>query len=154
MLKYTLFRGHSSSGRAPPCQGGGSEFEPRCPLQSETGHPIWMSCFLLERENSLPPPTREARFESEVRQGSLESPETVRGMPGSEFEPRCPLQSETGHPVWMSCFLLEREDSLHPPTREARFESEVRQGSLESPEAVRGMPGSEFEPRCPLRRAD
>ena len=25
--------GHSSSGRAPPCQGGGSEFEPRCPLQ-------------------------------------------------------------------------------------------------------------------------
>ena len=23
----------SSSGRAPPCQGGGSEFEPRCPLQ-------------------------------------------------------------------------------------------------------------------------
>ena len=26
-------RGHSSSGRAPPCQGGGSEFEPRCPLQ-------------------------------------------------------------------------------------------------------------------------
>ena len=28
--------GHSSSGRAPPCQGGGSEFEPRCPLQKET----------------------------------------------------------------------------------------------------------------------
>ena len=26
----------SSSGRAPPCQGGGSEFEPRCPLQKET----------------------------------------------------------------------------------------------------------------------
>ena len=27
------FRGFSSSGRAPPCQGGGSEFEPRNPLQ-------------------------------------------------------------------------------------------------------------------------
>ena len=27
------FCGHSSSGRAPPCQGGGSEFESRCPLQ-------------------------------------------------------------------------------------------------------------------------
>ena len=27
--------GQSSSGRAPPCQGGGSEFEPRCPLQIE-----------------------------------------------------------------------------------------------------------------------
>ena len=26
-------RGCSSSGRAPPCQGGGSEFEPRHPLQ-------------------------------------------------------------------------------------------------------------------------
>ena len=28
-----MFRGRSSSGRAPPCQGGGSEFEPRRPLQ-------------------------------------------------------------------------------------------------------------------------
>ena len=27
--------GCSSSGRAPPCQGGGSEFEPRQPLQKE-----------------------------------------------------------------------------------------------------------------------
>ncbi len=27
--------GCSSSGRAPPCQGGGSEFEPRHPLQSD-----------------------------------------------------------------------------------------------------------------------
>ncbi len=31
--------GCSSSGRAPPCQGGGSEFEPRHPLQFQfTGH--------------------------------------------------------------------------------------------------------------------
>ena len=28
----TSFCGFSSSGRAPPCQGGGSEFEPRNPL--------------------------------------------------------------------------------------------------------------------------
>ena len=28
----TVPRGCSSSGRAPPCQGGGSEFEPRHPL--------------------------------------------------------------------------------------------------------------------------
>ena len=27
--------GCSSSGRAPPCQGGGSEFEPRHPLQKD-----------------------------------------------------------------------------------------------------------------------
>ena len=31
-----MFRGRSSSGRAPPCQGGGSEFEPRRPLQKIT----------------------------------------------------------------------------------------------------------------------
>ena len=24
--------GHGSAGRAPPCQGGGRGFEPRCPL--------------------------------------------------------------------------------------------------------------------------
>ena len=29
--------GFSSSGRAPPCQGGGSEFEPRNPLQKSIG---------------------------------------------------------------------------------------------------------------------
>ena len=28
--------GRSSSGRAPPCQGGGSEFEPRNPLQKKS----------------------------------------------------------------------------------------------------------------------
>ena len=28
--------GFSSFGRAPPCQGGGSEFEPRNPLQMAT----------------------------------------------------------------------------------------------------------------------
>ena len=28
-------RGCSSSGRAPPCQGGGSEFEPRHPLHKK-----------------------------------------------------------------------------------------------------------------------
>ena len=39
MVQYPLRlkRGHSSFGRAPPCQGGGSEFESRCPLQKFTG---------------------------------------------------------------------------------------------------------------------
>ena len=31
----TTFRGFSSFGRAPPCQGGGGGFEPRNPLQNE-----------------------------------------------------------------------------------------------------------------------
>ena len=35
--------GRSSSGRAPPCQGGGSEFEPRRPLHNGAAKvaPIW-----------------------------------------------------------------------------------------------------------------
>ena len=33
--------GCSSSGRAPPCQGGGSEFEPRCPLQINAHTKVW-----------------------------------------------------------------------------------------------------------------
>ena len=36
--------GFSSSGRAPPCQGGGSEFEPRNPLQNPTKL-FWMDFF-------------------------------------------------------------------------------------------------------------
>ena len=34
----TIFRGFSSFGRAPPCQGGGGGFEPRNPLQRKR-HP-------------------------------------------------------------------------------------------------------------------
>ena len=36
-------RGFSSSGRAPPCQGGGSEFEPRRPLHNGAAIvvPVW-----------------------------------------------------------------------------------------------------------------
>ena len=34
---FLVLCGFSSSGRAPPCQGGGSEFEPRNPLQNERG---------------------------------------------------------------------------------------------------------------------
>ena len=35
--------GFSSSGRAPPCQGGGSEFEPRNPLHIELGKYPWLA---------------------------------------------------------------------------------------------------------------
>ena len=41
-------RGFSSSGRAPPCQGGGSEFEPRNPLQQKAGKkPAFFSYLLV-----------------------------------------------------------------------------------------------------------
>ena len=39
--------GCSSSGRAPPCQGGGSEFEPRHPLQSLQSERLFLFFFVL-----------------------------------------------------------------------------------------------------------
>ena len=41
--------GCSSSGRAPPCQGGGSEFEPRHPLQSNPIAKAIGFCFVRTR---------------------------------------------------------------------------------------------------------
>ena len=39
--------GCSSSGRAPPCQGGGSEFEPRHPLQQKSSKLLAWSFFAV-----------------------------------------------------------------------------------------------------------
>ena len=48
--------GCSSSGRAPPCQGGGSEFEPRHPLQNEeresVPHCIWYRGQAVRQESA------------------------------------------------------------------------------------------------------
>ena len=49
--------GCSSSGRAPPCQGGGSEFEPRRPLQSNRIGTHLRSCFY----KMVPWPSGKAR---------------------------------------------------------------------------------------------
>ena len=46
VLRRDKICGCSSSGRAPPCQGGGSEFEPRQPLQKKA--PVFDRCFLLD----------------------------------------------------------------------------------------------------------
>ena len=50
--------GRSSSGRAPPCQGGGSEFEPRRPLQYEAivdaeMQKRWLFCFVWQWSRML-----------------------------------------------------------------------------------------------------
>ncbi len=129
----------------------GSEFEPRCPLQSETGHPALGVLFFHQKANSLPPPRAGGAIGSEVRQGSCEWRSAIRGMPGSEFEPRCPLQSETGHPALGVLFFHQKANSLPPPRAGGAIGSEVRQGSCEWRSAIRGMPGSELEPRCPLQ---
>ena len=66
--------GRSSSGRARPCQGRGSEFEPRRPLQKKTPSERLGSSFgICQRGslNSLPRPARSAS-NPEVRQGSCE----------------------------------------------------------------------------------
>ncbi len=48
--RENLIRGRSSSGRAPPCQGGGSEFEPRRPLH--VGTSCARSDFLFHKNQS------------------------------------------------------------------------------------------------------
>ena len=52
--------GHSSFGRAPPCQGGGSEFESRCPLHTAADR--FSVCGGFFTENSLPLPREAVRF--------------------------------------------------------------------------------------------
>ena len=119
--------------------------------QSETGHPALGVLFFHQKANSLPPPRAEGAIGSEVRQGACEWRSAIRGMPGSELEPRCPLQSETGHPALGVLFFHQKANSLPPPRAEGAIGSEVRQGACEWRSAIRGMPGSELEPRCPLQ---
>ena len=45
--KETAVCGRSSSGRAPPCQGGGSEFEPRRPLQTNSKELVYAGFLLI-----------------------------------------------------------------------------------------------------------
>ena len=69
-------RGHSSSGRAPPCQGGGSEFEPRCPLQTDRSlrRVACFLCFVLYAKELAASTGKladgRANHKSEARQGS------------------------------------------------------------------------------------
>ena len=85
--------------------------------------------FSLEGENSLPPPMREARFQSEVGQGSRESP--------SSSQAPYPSGLPAAKPSVVSLLVLS---PLKP----------LRWVSVGLP-YVRGMPGSEFEPRSPLQ---
>ena len=55
----TILCGRSSSGRAPPCQGGGSEFEPRHPLQLKRLHylkpfAIWHHSQVVRQRSATP----------------------------------------------------------------------------------------------------
>ncbi len=77
-------RGCSSSGRAPPCQGGGSEFEPRHPLHSK-GHSFECPFFI----------PRMTRLESPARLGV---PSRVKNNPGDCFSGRVVRPTVLGRP--------------------------------------------------------
>ena len=94
-----MFRGRSSSGRAPPCQGGGSEFEPRRPLHCKQDIRLGV-LFFVRRKNSLPPPAPKAhliRGEAGCREASSglagerleQGASEARKRPGGAFAARC-----------------------------------------------------------------
>ena len=128
--------GRSSSGRARPCQGRGSEFEPRRPLQKRKSHPSgWDFLFGMCRSTGeLAASTCAKRVKSRGEAGLLRMARAIRGMPGSEFEPRRPLQKE--YPIRQdgifSFGMRQRAGwkSLPRPARSASNQ-EVRQGSCE-----------------------
>ena len=103
-----MFCGRSSSGRARPCQGRGSEFEPRRPLQNNT---IRQGGVFLH----LPAGQR-------LEQGTSEARETCRGhvlvpacvwRPGwAASEPRRPLQKNTTHQGGVFCIYRAAGDVL------------------------------------------
>ena len=82
--------GCSSSGRAPPCQGGGSGFEPRHPLQNKRT-PFWCPfCFTMGW-------ARKGRFAvGEFKQSGelFERPWACRQAVAQPSEPRHPLQEK------------------------------------------------------------
>ena len=85
----TIKCGCSSSGRAPPCQGGGSEFEPRQPLQ-KTKHRLSVDAFCFIRRIFLP---RASMFSS-IRQHRF----AISPVPASLMQKAriCPIESVFG----------------------------------------------------------
>ena len=57
--------GHGSVGRAPPCQGGGRGFEPRCPLQKSYSRGNCPGCFRFRAR--IGARTDEVEFRQENR---------------------------------------------------------------------------------------
>ena len=100
--------GRSSSGRARPCQGRGSEFEPRRPLQKETPSVRMVFLFGMPRAglNSLPRPARSAS-NSEVRQGSCEWLCHSRDA-GKRVRASSPAPKKYDHPLGGRIFLERR----------------------------------------------
>ena len=149
--------GRSSSGRARPCQGRGSEFEPRRPLQKE--HPIRQDgVFFLEMCRStgeLAASTCAKRVKSRGEAGFLRMATAIRGMPGSEFEPRRPLQKH--HPIgWCFFRAPRRSPSCQPADGGCRSRQPghfLESASLYPPQAaLRRFPRRPLQKEHPIRQ--
>ena len=108
--------GRSSSGRARPCQGRGSEFEPRRPLQKSP--PIWVVIFLRAPRRS--PSCQPAPSRCRGRQSGhfLETASLLPPQAALRRFPRRPLQKSP--PIWVVIFLRapRRSPSCQPaPSR-------------------------------------
>ena len=88
--------GRSSSGRARPCQGRGSEFEPRRPLQKQnTTRQGGVFVFGMTAGRG----SNRARAKREKQSGGLFwCPRACRGTAVPSGEPRRPLQKRNPHP--------------------------------------------------------
>ena len=147
--------GRSSSGRARPCQGRGSEFEPRRPLQKETPSERMVFLFGIWQRaglNSLPRPARSA-LNQEVRQGSREwlchSWDAGKRVRASSILLRRARKIKRKTTLWVVfLFGMSRAGGeLAASTGAQRVKSRGKGRVPANGSAIRGMPGSEFEPR-------
>ena len=92
-------------------------------------------------------------FELQNGKSSLKSPQTLATQ---DFAPASFLSTpdRVNQDIRFGCpdfFVRRKELDIDTHARSA-IGSEVRQGSCELRNAIRGMPGSEFEPRSPLQK--
>ena len=97
--------------------------------------------------------TRCWGFELQNGKSSLKSPQTLATQ---DFAPASFLSTpdRVNQDIRFGCpdfFVRRKELDIDTHARSA-IGSEVRQGSCELRNAIRGMPGSEFEPRSPLQK--
>ena len=149
--------GRSSSGRARPCQGRGSEFEPRRPLQKRRDTRMCVSSF-LERHFCCAKVIACGRMiEREWGNPQRFPPHTPPSLRWAGVQTTEPVDNhkKKHHPSgW--CFLFgmcRSTGELAASTSAKRVKSRGEAGLLRMATAIRGMPGSEFEPRRPLHKS-
>ena len=99
--------GLSSSGRAPPCQGGGSEFEPRRPLH--TGAKLYFApVFYQDNYPSLSPVSVENGKANLYRKHSFRLLFAQEGRVAKcKILQRAPEKPLAGHELWPAFRVLQ-----------------------------------------------